>query len=144
MIELEEIVHLSDLHFFVGWTLVAYAVVLVSMLIDFVSAFFRCRKVGEKWVSEKQKRTADKAVKYFLPMIALTFVDCIVLCITKYPIFTLVLAAVNSLTEWVSIFEKTHTKEEQRKAERTMNVILENKDDIANIIKELLKEERTK
>lgn len=108
------------------------------MLVDLIAAFVRCRRVGEKWVSDKMKRTSAKAEKYFLPMLALSVVDLLVLVIAKYPVFTLVLAAFNALTEWKSVFEKSHTKEEQRNAANTFNVIVKNKDDIAKMISELI------
>lgn len=71
-------------------------------------------------------------------MLALSVVDLLVLVIAKYPVFTLVLAAFNALTEWKSVFEKSHTKEEQRNAANTFNVIVKNKDDIAKMISELI------
>lgn len=123
---------------FAFWVVCSYAVVFLSMLVDLIAAFVRCRRVGEKWVSDKMKRTSAKAEKYFLPMLALSVVDLLVLVIAKYPVFTLVLAAFNALTEWKSVFEKSHTKEEQRNAANTFNVIVKNKDDIAKMISELI------
>lgn len=123
---------------FAFWVVCSYAVVFLSMLVDLIAAFVRCRRVGEKWVSDKMKRTSAKAEKYFLPMLALSVVDLLVLVIAKYPVFTLVLAAFNALTEWKSVFEKSHTKEEQRDAANTFNVIVKNKDDIAKMISELI------
>ena len=123
---------------FAFWVVCSYAVVFLSMLVDLIAAFVRCRRVGEKWVSDKMKRTSAKAEKYFLPMLALSVVDLLVLVIAKYPVFTLMLAAFNSLTEWKSVFEKSHTKEEQRNAANTFNVIVKNKDDIAKMISELI------
>ena len=46
--------------------------------------------------------------------------------------------AINSLTEWRSVFEKSHTKAEQREAARTMNVIIKNKEELANVLRELI------
>lgn len=123
---------------FAFWVVCSYAVVFLSMLVDLIAAFVRCRRVGEKWVSDKMKRTSAKAEKYFLPMLALSVVDLLFLVIAKYPVFTLVLAAFNALTEWKSVFEKSHTKEEQRNAANTFNVIVKNKDDIAKMISELI------
>lgn len=143
-INITEIIPLQRASFFVFWVLAAYSVVLFSMAVDYLSAFLRCRKLHEKWVSDKQKRTADKAQKYFLPMLALTFIDILCLVVTKYPVFTLLLGAFNAFTEWLSVFEKTHTKEEQREAARTMNVILKNKDELARVLADLLNKEVNK
>ena len=135
---MELIIDYSRLYVFSFWVVCAYAVVFISMLIDLLSAFVRCRRVGEKWVSDKMKRTAAKAEKYFLPMLALSVIDILVFIIVKYPVFTLVLALINSLTEWKSVFEHTHTKEEQREAARTISVIVKNKDEIAKVLEEII------
>ncbi len=136
--DITKVIDASRLSVFAFWVVCSYAVVFLSMLVDLIAAFVRCRRVGEKWVSDKMKRTSAKAEKYFLPMLALSVVDLLVLVIAKYPVFTLVLAAFNALTEWKSVFEKSHTKEEQRNAANTFNVIVKNKDDIAKMISELI------
>lgn len=136
--DITKVIDASRLSVFAFWVVCSYAVVFLSMLVDLIAAFVRCRRVGEKWVSDKMKRTSAKAEKYFLPMLALSVVDLLVLVIAKYPVFTLVLAAFNALTEWKSVFEKSHTKEEQRDAANTFNVIVKNKDDIAKMISELI------
>ena len=136
--DITKVIDASRLSVFAFWVVCSYAVVFLSMLVDLIAAFVRCRRVGEKWVSDKMKRTSAKGEKYFLPMLALSVVDLLVLVIAKYPVFTLVLAAFNALTEWKSVFEKSHTKEEQRNAANTFNVIVKNKDDIAKMISELI------
>lgn len=136
--DISNILDCARLQTFAFWVVTAYAVVFLSMVIDLLAAFVRCRRVGEKWVSNKQKRTADKAEKYFLPMLALSFVDVLTFIIIQYPVFTLSLALINSLTEWRSVFEKSHTKAEQREAARTMNVIIKNKEELANVLRELI------
>ena len=136
--DITKVIDVSRLSVFAFWVVCSYAVVFLSMLVDLIAAFVRCRRVGEKWVSDKMKRTSAKAEKYFLPMLALSVVDLLFLVIAKYPVFTLVLAAFNALTEWKSVFEKSHTKEEQRNAANTFNVIVKNKDDIAKMISELI------
>lgn len=142
--DFSKFVDVDRLQIFAFWVVMAYAVVFVSMVIDLIAAYARCKRVGEKWVSDKQKRTADKAEKYFLPMLALSFVDVLTFIIIQYPVFTLLLALINSLTEWRSVFEKSHTKAEQREAARTMNVIIKNKEEIANVLRELIEKEDMK
>lgn len=136
--EITQIIEVQRLHVFVFWVISAYSIVFVSMLIDLFAALVRCHRIGEKWVSDKMKRTSAKAEKYFLPMLALSLVDCLVFIVVEYPVFTILLALFNSLTEWKSVFEKSHTKKEQREAAHTVSVIVKNKDDIANMIKELI------
>ena len=56
---MEQIINVDDLHFFLFWVFAAYAVVLLSMSVDLLAAYFKCRKCGIKWESNKLKRTAD-------------------------------------------------------------------------------------
>lgn len=125
---------------FTLWTVVAYGVVLCSMLLDMIAAYIRSRRTHTAWVSWKQKKTASKAEKYFFPMVALTMVDLLSLIVVSYPVFTLLLAVVNSLTEWISIFEKSHSKKEQYEALQTMEIILSNRDKIGDILVDYLKQ----
>lgn len=133
-----EFIDVNKLFTFVSWVVVAYLSVTISMIVDLFAAFYKCRRVGCKWVSDKMKRTSTKAGKYFLPMLALSAVDCIAFCVVSYPIFTLIFGAINVLTEWRSVFENTHTKEEQREAANTVGVIIKNKDDLINVLNELI------
>ena len=135
---MEQIINVNDLHFFLFWVFAAYAVVLLSMSVDLLAAYFKCRKCGIKWESNTLKRTADKANKYFLPMIALTLVDCLVFIVNKYPVFTLAFGGYCILAEWSSVFELTHTKQEQREAAKTINVILKNKGDVTKTLQEII------
>ena len=67
--DLTKIIDASRLNVFAFWIVCSYAVVFLSMIVDLIAAFVRCRRVGEKWVSDKMKRTSAKAEKYFLPML---------------------------------------------------------------------------
>lgn len=134
----EVLIDVNKLFTFAVWVVVAYMCVCVSIIIDLCAAFYKCKRLGVAWVSDKMKRTSTKAGKYFLPMLALSVVDCIAFCVVPYPIFTLLFGVVNALTEWRSVFENTHTKEEQRKAANTINLVVQNKDELTKIIGELI------
>jgi hypothetical protein len=56
------------------------------------------------------------------------------------PVMTMAMGAFNIFCEWKSVMEKTHEKEEMRKAERTMSIVLENKEELAGLISKILKE----
>lgn len=129
-----EILGKERLQVFALWLVLSYGVVLCSVLIDMCAAFIRCKRSKIPWVSWKQKETATKAEKYFLPMLALSIVDILVLTITQYPIFTLLIGAVNALTEWISIFEKSHSKKEQTEYAQILQTIISNKDEIGQIL----------
>lgn len=137
---MSQILNLNNLHIFLFWLVAAYAGVAISMGIDLLTAFFKCRRNHIKWESDVQKRSADKALKYFLPMFVLTLVDCLAFIVNKYPVFTLALGAFCVVTEWFSVFEHTHTKQEQREAAKTINVILKNKADLVKAVEEILKQ----
>lgn len=133
------IINQEHLQTFLFWLTVAYAVVLCSMFLDMIAAYIKCKRVGRKWLSWKQKETATKAEKYLFPMLALSIVDLLVLTITRYPVFTILLAFVNSLTEWISIFEKSHNKKEILETAHSIEVLMSNKEQIGNILIEWLK-----
>lgn len=132
------IIDANKLHLFAFWLVSSYAAVLISMCIDLIAAFIRCRRTHEIWLSDKQKRTADKAAKYFLPMLALSVVDFLALSVVSYPFFTLILAVINSLTEWRSVFEKSNTKQEKQQAQQVLQLLIAHKDDVIQFLNELL------
>ena len=65
-------------------------------------------------------------------------VDLICCIIIPIPAFSLLWAAYCVWCEFVSVREKSWQKAELRKAEKTMSVIIENKDDIAALVAEIL------
>lgn len=64
--------------------------------------------------------------------------------IGKLPIVGIAWTVYLLLCEFKSIREKAYEKAEIRKQDRTMQVILENKDEIAKAVVEIMKEERKK
>lgn len=120
------------------YLLLAYGGVLISMSVDLVSGIRKARKMGVARTSAGYKMTCDKAVKYFLPMVCLTVIDLITCMLVPFPVFTLAMAAWNVYCEFRSVMESTHQKHEIRDAQRTMQVVLKNKDDIINAIAQLL------
>lgn len=122
------------------WLIIIYAAMLVAMAIDFVCGVMKARKAHLATNSKGYKMTCEKMAKYYFPMLCMTCVDMIVSGIVPLPLFTLAIAAFNIVCEFISIMEKTHEKAEMRKAEKTMNIILENKDELAKSMAEILKE----
>lgn len=64
--------------------------------------------------------------------------------ISPFPLFAIAWTVYLLLCEFKSIREKAYEKAEIRKQDRTMQVILENKDEIAKAVVEIMKEERKK
>ena len=58
------------------------------------------------------------------------------------PAFSMIWAAYCIYCEFKSVREKAWQKEELRKAEKTMNVVIENKDDIAKLVAAVLFEQQ--
>lgn len=112
-----------------------------------VDLFFGVRKAkvnGEATTSTGFKKTCDKARKYFSPFMAVLCIDLITCILIPFPIFSIVWSSYCVFCEFVSIREKSWQKAEIRKQERTLSVMLENKDDVAKMIAEIIKENSIK
>lgn len=127
-------------HLYVHIVIIAICLVAIigAMVIDLITGVSKARKRGEATTSQGLKKTATKALKYFTPLIALMFVDIICCVVVPLPAFTMLWSAYCVFCEFISIREKSWQKEEIRKAEKTMSVIIENKDDIAKVLSELV------
>ena len=121
------------------------AAMLVAMVVDLIFGVRKAKRNGEATTSTGLKKTCDKARKYFSPFMATVCIDIIAACANlQVPIFSMLWAAYCVFCEFISIREKAWQKAEIRKQERTMKVILENKDEIAKAVVEIMKEERKK
>ena len=115
------------------------AAMLVAMMVDLIFGVRKAKRNGEATTSTGLKKTCDKARKYFSPFMATVCIDIIAACANlQIPIFSMLWAAYCVFCEFISIREKAWQKAEIRKQERTMKVILENKDDIAKTLIQLL------
>ena len=65
-------------------------------------------------------------------------IDLICCVVIPFPIFAMLWAAYVCFCEFKSVREKSWEKEELRKAEKTMSIIIENKDDIARLAAQIL------
>lgn len=119
------------------------AAMLVAMLVDLIFGVRKAKRNGEATTSTGLKKTCDKARKYFSPFMATVCIDIIAACANlQIPIFSMLWAAYCVFCEFISIREKAWQKAEIRKQERTMKVILENKEDIAKTLIQLLNQEQ--
>ena len=121
------------------------AAMLVAMVVDLIFGVRKAKRNGEATTSTGLKKTCDKARKYFSPFMATVCIDIIAACANlQVPIFSMLWAAYCVFCEFISIREKAWEKAEIRKQERTMKVILENKEDIAKTLIQLLNQEQKK
>ena len=116
---------------------------LVAMVVDLIFGVRKAKRNGEATTSTGLKKTCDKARKYFSPFMATVCIDIIAACANlQVPIFSMLWSAYCVFCEFISIREKAWQKAEIRKQERTMKVILENKEDIAKTLIQLLNQEQ--
>lgn len=119
------------------------AAMLVAMVVDLIFGVWKAKRNGEATTSTGLKKTCDKARKYLSPFMATVCIDIIAACANlQVPIFSMLWSAYCVFCEFISIREKAWQKAEIRKQERTMKVILENKEDIAKTLIQLLNQEQ--
>ena len=119
----------------------ASAMMIVAMTVDLVFGVYKARQLGEATTSTGLKKTCEKARKYFSPFAVLVCIDLLSSVISPIPAFSLLWSSYCIFCEFISVREKAWKKAELRKQERTMSIILENKDDIAKMIAELIKKQ---
>lgn len=117
--------------------------IMASMLTDLIFGIRKARQNHEATTSQGFKKTCTKAQKYFSPFLVTACVDLIASCANiPVPMFSMLWSAYCVFCEFISVREKAWQKAEIRRQERTMKVILENKDDIARMIVRMLKEKK--
>jgi hypothetical protein len=114
---------------------------LVAMVIDLYFGVKKAKENKQATTSKGLKKTCDKARKYFMPFLVLMLIDIMAAVVLPAPFFSMLWAAYCVYCEFVSVREKAWTKAELQKAENTMNVIVENKEDIARMVIKLLEQQ---
>nr|DAK92400.1 MAG TPA: holin [Caudoviricetes sp.] len=123
---------------------ICFATILIAMTIDLVAGIQKAKELHVARTSTGLKKTCDKAKKYFSTFLTAALMDVATCIISPFPIFSIVWTVYLLSCEFKSIREKAYEKAEIRKQDRTMQVILENKDEIAKAVVEIMKEERKK
>ena len=143
MIEVIQTFAVEHLYRFAFIVSLCMAAMLVAMVVDLIFGVRKAKRNGEATTSTGLKKTCDKARKYFSPFMATVCIDIIAACANlQVPIFSMLWSAYCVFCEFISIREKAWQKAEIRKQERTMKVILENKEDIAKTLIQLLNQEQ--
>ena len=114
----------------------------LALLIDLIRGVQKARARGEATTSQGFKKTCEKARKYFGPYIVLIGIDLLACGLIPVPAFSRLWAAYCIFCEFKSVREKSWQKEELRKAEKTLSVIIENKDDLAKLVAAVLFEQQ--
>ena len=114
------------------------ASILIAMTIDLIFGIRTARINGEATTSRGLKKTCDKARKYFSPLLCIVCIDLISCVVTSVPMFSMLWSVYCIFCEFMSVREKAWQKAEIRQQERTMRVLLDNKDDIAKALIEAM------
>lgn len=112
--------------------------IILGMAIDLVYGVSKAKQLGIARTSTGYKKTCDKGRKYFMPFAVLMLIDLVACFVMPAPFFSMIWTAYCLFCEFKSVREKAWTKAELRKAERTMSIVIENKDDLARAITELM------
>ena len=115
---------------------------IVSMAVDLLFGIKKARQNGEATTSMGLKKTCDKARKYFSPFLVTVCIDLIACIVMPFPVFSMIWAGYCVLCEFMSVREKSWQKAEIRKQEKTISILLENKDDLAKAFVEVLKKQQ--
>ena len=113
----------------------------VSMIVDLFFGIKKAKENGEATTSKGLKKTCDKARKYFSPFMVAVCIDFITCAIVPFPIFSMLWAGYCVFCEFISVREKAWQKAEIRKQEKTMSILLENKEDLVKAFAEIMKEQ---
>ena len=121
---------------------ICFATILIAMTIDLIAGIQKAKELHVARTSTGLKKTCDKAKKYFPTCGIASLMDVATCIISPFPLFAIAWTVYLLLCEFKSIREKAYEKAEIRKQERTMKVILENKEDIAKTLIQLLNQEQ--
>lgn len=117
---------------------VTYAGVVIAMAADLLTGVSKARRIGIARNSRGYKRTCDKAMKYFLPMICLTSVDIIASAIFPFPLMTMIFGAYCIFCELKSVMESTHQKAEISRHLEGISDLIEHRDDLAKLLRDII------
>lgn len=117
------------------------ASLFVAMMVDLIYGIKKAKANGEATTSRGFKKTCDKARKYFSPFMVAVCIDLIASPVLSFPVFSMVWAGYCVFCEFVSVREKAWQKAEIRKQEKTIGILLENKEDLVKAFAEIIKKQ---
>ena len=136
----ETIYNLLHDHLYLHVVLISICVagIIVAMGVDLFFGIRKAKALGQVTTSTGYKKTCEKGRKYFMPFAVLMMIDIIGCIILPAPFFVMIWSAWCIFCEFKSVREKSWTKAELRRAEKTMSIIIENKDDIAKMVADMV------
>jgi hypothetical protein len=141
---MEDVMNYLSSHFSTHIILISLCLagIIAGMIVDLVCGIRKAKINGEATTSTGLKKTCDKAQKYLLPFFILVWIDLLASVFLKAPYFAMAWSAYCIYCEWRSVLEKSWTKAELRKAEKTMTIVVENKKEIAKMVAEIIKQNK--
>lgn len=131
----------DKLYYHIVLIAVCIGATLLAMTVDLVVGVIKARARGEARTSTGYKKTATKAMKYFTPFFVLCCIDLLCSVVVPYPVFSMIWTCYCVFCEFISVREKSWEKAELRKMEKTMNVVIDNKEDLMKVFAKLITEQ---
>lgn len=123
---------------------VCFIALLMAMVVDLVAGVMKAKELGIARTSTGYKKSCDKAKKYFPTFIEASMLDVATCIVSPFPIFCVLWTVYLCFCEFKSVREKAFEKAEIRRQDRTMQVVLENREDIAKAIAEAMRQAQEK
>lgn len=121
-----------------GLLLLMYSGVLLVMLIDLITGIRKARQNGEATTSKGLRKTAQKAMQYYLPMLVLTMIDLVATQITNFPYLTGFYFIFIAVIEFISVYENTHGKGSIQQVVGGVKIAVKDKNDIPKLVADVL------
>ncbi len=115
-----------------------YSGILLVMLVDLITGIRKARIAGKATTSKGLRRTAQKAMQYFLPMLVLTAIDLVTATITSYPYLSGIFFVFICVIEFISVYENTHGEGSIKNVTKGLKIVVKDKNDIPQLVSDIM------
>lgn len=118
---------------------IIWILVFVSMAIDLFTGIRKAQNNGEATTSNGLRKTCQKSIHYFVPLAAICVLDLMLAIMPAYelPFGSIIYGVFCAGTEFFSVFENTHTKNERKEIVKSIKGVLTNLDEPEKLIDEV-------
>lgn len=133
----------ESLRFYLGIVIITWLFVAIAIIIDLISGVRKAKERGELRTSYGFKQTVNKVVLYYAFMLFAFMFDGIGMFFYPLPIVTFIASSFLIFIECKSVFEKAQDKDKRKfnKSLQEFATLLQNKDDLAKGLIELIKKQ---
>lgn len=135
---LHELIFSDELKHQAGLLLLMYSGILLVMLIDLITGIRKARIAGKATTSKGLRKTAQKAMQYFLPMLVLTAIDLVTATITSYPYLSGIFFVFICVIEFISVYENTHGEGSIKNVAKGLKIVVKDKADIPQLVSDIM------